>query len=117
MCLHRMEQDIGVDQEVALEFAFAPRFIQGYGEDMTLEAIKEAVAGLPEDERHSLAAWLNELDYDEWDKQMVKDFSPGGRGMAWAERVKREIAEGKARPMEEGLAEAKAKREQPLSRP
>ena len=76
---------------------------------MTLEAIKEAVAGLPEDERHSLAAWLNELDYDEWDKQIVKDFSPGGRGMAWAERVKREIAEGKARPMEEGLAEAKAK--------
>jgi hypothetical protein len=36
---------------------------------------------------------------------MVKDFSPGGRGAALAERVKRQIAEGKARPMEEGFAE------------
>ena len=72
---------------------------------MTVEAIKDAIAGLPEDDRHSLAAWLNDLDYDGWDRQMVKDFSPGGRGMAWAERVKREIAEGQARPMEEGFAE------------
>ena len=55
---------------------------------MTVEAIKEAIAGLPEDERHSLAAWLNELDYDEWDKEMVKDFSPGGRGYALVEKVK-----------------------------
>jgi hypothetical protein len=71
---------------------------------MTVEAIKEAIAGLPEDERHSLAVWLNELDYDEWDRQMVKDFSPGGRGKAWAERVKRQIASGQAHPIEEGLA-------------
>jgi hypothetical protein len=46
---------------------------------MTVEAIKEAIAGLPEDERHSLAVWLNELDYDEWDRQMVKDFSLASR--------------------------------------
>lgn len=72
---------------------------------MTVETIKEAIAGLPEDDRHSLAAWLNDLDYDLWDKQMVKDFSPGERGMALAERVKRQIAEGRARPMEEGFAE------------
>ncbi|MCX6596865.1 MAG: hypothetical protein NTV70_10920 [Acidobacteria bacterium] len=72
---------------------------------MTVETIKEAIAGLPEDDRHYLAAWLNDLDYDIWDKQMVKDFSPGGRGMALAERVKRQIAEGRARPMEEGFAE------------
>jgi len=60
---------------------------------MTVEAIKEAIAGLPEDDRHSLAVWLNDLDYDGWDRQMVSDFSPGGRGKAWAERVKRRIAE------------------------
>ncbi len=72
---------------------------------MTVEAIKDAIAGLPEDDRHSLAAWLNDLDYDAWDRQMMTDFTPGGRGMAWAERVKRQIAEGKARPMEEGFAE------------
>lgn len=84
---------------------------------MTVEAIKEVIAVLPEAERHSLALWLNEFGYDDWDRQMVEDFSPGGRGNAWAARVKREIAEGKARPMEEFLAEAKTKREQPPSRP
>ena len=72
---------------------------------MTVEAIKDAIAGLAEDDRHSLAAWLNELDYDSWDRQMVQDFVPGGRGMAWAERVKRQIAEGKARPMDDAFAE------------
>ena len=72
---------------------------------MTVEAIQAAIAELPEDERHFLAVWLNELDYDDWDKQMVKDFSPGGRGSRLVERVKRDIAEGKARAMEEGFAE------------
>lgn len=72
---------------------------------MTVEAIKEAIAALPEDERHSLAAWLNDLDYDAWDRQMMKDFTPGGRGADWAERVERQIAEGKARPMEVGFGE------------
>jgi len=71
---------------------------------MTVEPLKEAIAQLPQDERHSLAVWLNELDYDEWDKEMVRDFSPGGRGMAWAEEVKRQIAQGEARPLAEGLA-------------
>ena len=78
---------------------------------MTVEAIKEAIAELPENERHSLAAWLMELEFDEWDKQMVKDFSPGGRGMELAERIKRDIAAGRARPFEEGRAQAKTSRD------
>ena len=77
---------------------------------MTIEAIKEAIARLPEYERHALAAWLNELDYDDWDKQMVVDFSPGGRGTALAERVRREIAEGNAIPLEEGLEQTRQNR-------
>ena len=81
-----------------------PANLPGYRCGMTVEAIKDAIAGLPADDRHSLAAWLNDLEYDAWDRQMVRDFSPGGRGMAWAETVKREIAEGKARPMEAGFA-------------
>lgn len=71
---------------------------------MTVEAIKDAIAGLSEDDRHSVAAWLNGLEYDSWDRQMVKDFGPGGRGVAWVESVKRQIAEAQARPMEEGFA-------------
>jgi hypothetical protein len=80
---------------------------------MTVEAIKDAISALPEDERHSLASWLNELDYDQWDEQMVKDFSPGGRGMALVENVKREIAEGKALSFREGMAQNRAKRDRP----
>jgi len=45
------------------------------------------------------------LEYDDWDKEMVRDFSPGGRGYRLVEKVKRDIAAGKFRPIEEGLAE------------
>jgi hypothetical protein len=59
---------------------------------MTVDDIKQAIAGLPGEERHSLAVWLNELEYDDWDKEMLKDFSPGGRGYHFVEKVQREIA-------------------------
>lgn len=68
---------------------------------MTLETIKEVIVGLPEDERRSLALWLNGLDCDEWDKEMARDFSPGGRGGHLVEKVKADIAAGKFRPVEE----------------
>jgi hypothetical protein len=74
---------------------------------MTVEAIKQAIARLTQDERQSLAAWLNELDYDEWDRQMVVDFSPGGRGRGLVEKVNRDIAQGNTVPFEEGLEQAK----------
>jgi hypothetical protein len=81
----------------------AMRILPGYREFMTVEDIKEVIVGLPEEDRHSLAAWIIDLDYDEWDKQMVRDFSPGGRGAAWASRVKQQIADGQSRPMQEGF--------------
>ena len=80
---------------------------------MTVEAIKDAIALLPEYERHSLAAWLNEFYYDDWDKQMATDFPPGRRGMALVEQVKRDIAEGKAVSFAEGLQQSPARQDQP----
>lgn len=74
---------------------------------MTVESIKRAIESLPADQRQSLAQWLNELSYDEWDRQMVADFSPGGRGAALVERVKREVAEGRTADFADGLAQAK----------
>ena len=71
---------------------------------MRLADIKQAITELPEEQRHSLAAWLNELEYDAWDNEMVKDFSPGGRGYHLLDKVKREIADGEARAIEEGMA-------------
>jgi hypothetical protein len=72
---------------------------------MNVEAIKEAIASLPEDDKLSLASWLNQQTMDEWDRQMERDFSQGGRGMSFLEQVEQDLAAGKARPMEEGFAE------------
>jgi hypothetical protein len=52
----------------------------------------------------SLTAWLNAVDYDQWEQEMVMDFSLGGRGHHLVEKVKQGIADGKARPVEEGFA-------------
>jgi hypothetical protein len=74
---------------------------------MTVEAIKEAISGLGDDERHSLAVWISEIDGDAWDRQMVEDFSPGGRGEHLVEKVKADIAAGKFRPVDDLCAERK----------
>jgi hypothetical protein len=68
---------------------------------MTLEALKQAIAALPAQEKAALATWLNEQEMDEWDRQMRKDFSPEGRGMPMVEKVKADIRTGKFRPMNE----------------
>jgi len=68
---------------------------------MTLEALKQAIAELPAEEKAALATWLNEQEMDGWDRQMRKDFSAGGRGMHVVEKVKADIRAGKFRPMDE----------------
>jgi hypothetical protein len=74
---------------------------------MSVDAIKKAIAALPSEDRHALASWLNELEYDAWDRQMLGDFSPGGRGVGLLEKVKREIAEGKTTPIHAALPESR----------
>ena len=71
---------------------------------MTVDALKEAIAELPDQDKVALACWLNVQTMDDWDREMQRDFSPGGRGHHLVERVQREIAEGGARPLEEGFA-------------
>jgi len=61
---------------------------------MTLEAIKEAIAELPNTEKTSLATWLNAQDDEAWDRQIEADFSAGGAGMALLEQWDSEIASG-----------------------
>ena len=61
---------------------------------MTVEAIKDAIARLPEDDKLGLAAWLNALTMDDWDAEMHHDFSPGGRGQHLVDQVKAEIRAG-----------------------
>lgn len=80
---------------------------------MSLKAITEAIAELPRREKARLAAWLLQQDAEEWDRQIREDFSPGGRGMALLEEAEADVREGRAKPMDEFLAEAKARRKQP----
>jgi hypothetical protein len=77
---------------------------------MTVEAIKVAIGELPADEKTRLAAWLLQQDLKEWDSQIEEDFSPGGRGMALLEEAEADVRLGRARPMEDFLARAKAGR-------
>lgn len=79
----------------------------GYLENMsalTVEAIKEAIAALSEKDQQSLTAWLNLQTMDDWDRQMQRDFWPGGKGTRFLDKVKREIGQGPVRPIEEGFA-------------
>ncbi len=86
-----------------------------YIESMTVEAIKEAITVLAPDEKTRLAAWLLQQDMEEWDRQMEQDFSPGGRGMALLEEAEADVHEGRAKPLDEFLEEARARRKQPGS--
>ncbi|MCP5116087.1 MAG: hypothetical protein GY953_35115 [bacterium] len=69
---------------------------------MSVEAIKEAIAELPREEKVSLAAWLSLQNLDDWDREMQRDFSPGGRGSHVVEQARSDIRAGKFRPMSEG---------------
>ena len=77
---------------------------------MTVEAIKEAIASLPAEQKTSLAAWLIQQDMGAWDKQIEDDFSPAGLGMALLEEAEADAQAGRVKPMDEFLAEVKAAR-------
>ena len=47
---------------------------------MTVEAIKEEIGHLSEQERKQRLDCLEELEEQAWDKKMERDFKPGGRG-------------------------------------
>lgn len=77
---------------------------------MTVEAIKEAIGHLSEPERKQLAAWFEEMEEEDWDRQMEQDFSPGGRGAHILEKVDREIEAGNYASLEEGLRRRREQR-------
>ena len=42
-----------------------------------VEAIKDAIVHLSEPEREELAEWIDQMQEDEWDREMERDFSAG----------------------------------------
>jgi len=83
---------------------------------MTVEAIKEEIGHLSEQERKQLLDWLEEMEEEAWDREMERDFSPGGRGAHLVQRIDREIdqaiATGTVTSLEEGLRARREKRAQ-----
>jgi hypothetical protein len=67
---------------------------------MTLEALKQAIAELPAEEKVALARWFNEQDMDGWGRQTQSDLSPGGLGIRLVEKAKADTR-GKFKPTEE----------------
>ena len=76
-----------------------------YAVCMTLEAIKQAIAELPEKEKTTLVAWLKGQDALAWDKEIENDFSEGGAGKELLEKWDAEINAGKSIPLEEFLTQ------------
>ena len=76
---------------------------------MTVEAIKDAIVHLSDQERRQLADWLEEMEEEAWDREMERDFAPGGRGAHLLEKIDRQIDAGNFTSLEEGLRQRSLK--------
>jgi hypothetical protein len=79
-----------------------------YGGIMTarVKKIAEQVMALPQDEREEFLAWLADFEAgqsDDWDKEISRDSQPGGRLETVLDRVRKDIAEGRTKPLDEVL--------------
>jgi hypothetical protein len=71
-----------------------------------VERIVDQVKKLDRAEREELLDWLSDQESDEmddWDREIERDSRPGGRLEAVTQRVRRHIAEGKTRPLDDVL--------------
>ena len=69
-----------------------------------VEQIAEQVKSLPLSEREELLAWLADFELgqvDAWDEEVARDSQPGGRLQRVIDRVRRDIAEGRTKPLGE----------------
>lgn len=71
--------------------------------------IAEQVKALPDDEREEFLSWLADFELahsDRWDKEIARDSKPGGRLEHVLGRVRRDIAEGRTKPLDQVLDNA-----------
>jgi len=69
----------------------------------TVPEIIDAVKRLNEEQKNQFLAKLAEIDFDDaWDRQMEADATADRLDFLWKD-AKREIAEGKTRPLDELL--------------
>jgi hypothetical protein len=63
-----------------------------------VEEIKAAIDQLSPEERCELAALLNPIEDDDWDRQMKEDTEPGGKLDRIKEAANKEYDQGKSLP-------------------
>jgi len=63
-----------------------------------VEEIKAAIEQLSPEERCELAALLNPIEDDDWDRQMKEDAEPGGKLDRIKEAANKEYMQGKRLP-------------------
>ncbi|MBM4032834.1 MAG: hypothetical protein FJ291_13750 [Planctomycetes bacterium] len=71
-----------------------------------VEKIAEEVRSLPQREREEFLSWLADFEFehdDEWDVEIARDSQPGGRLDHVLKRVRRDIAAGRTKPLDEVL--------------
>jgi len=71
-----------------------------------VEKLAEHVNALPEDEREEFLSWLADFELehtDEWDTEIARDSQPGDRLDRILKRVRKDIAAGRTRPLDDVL--------------
>ena len=69
----------------------------------SVEKPAKEVRALAPDERDQFLDWLAEFgagQMDEWDREIERDASPGGRLQSLIDRARRDIAAGKTKPLD-----------------
>ena len=69
-----------------------------------VEKIAEQVKALAEDEREEFLSWLADFAIEhsnDWDREIARDSQPGGRLARVLGCVRKDIAEGRAKPLDE----------------
>jgi hypothetical protein len=67
---------------------------------MSLLEVQQTIETLSEEDQAALVAWLERRDRELWDRQITRDFSAGGAGMALLEQVDAEIEKGNFKPLD-----------------
>jgi len=71
-----------------------------------VQKIVDQVKALPQHEREEFLSWLADFELehsDDWDDEIARDAQPGGRLEGVLKRARRDIAEGRTKPLDEIL--------------
>jgi len=74
-----------------------------------VQQIANQIKSLPDDEREEFLSWLADFQLeqsDAWDEEIARDSMSGGRLSDVLDRVRRDIAEGRTRPLDEILRDS-----------